>query len=322
MSDDSPGFRLPLHFDVVNHRLPAEDIITSLASVQTIVRDLEDKFIRFDDDVVRHPIYVTSFDEGGLKAVILIAGILGGTASLITISESETFGGLYEGFTGRSYNPRAASRSFVEMVKGFLETEVKEIDNITPRHFNLDKSIKGKSDLFKMAVRNRDIQAIGFDDGHDFPIKRDRFAYHTSPLRRHPLPLRTEYMSVIIEKAILVNKKYKWQFINKKTRLRFSAYMHDKEFLNDFLYQSKHPLKQTAEDDEIFARFEVEAVLENGEEKIKHWSVVEVFIFNRHVVEGKGAKLSKIPEALKSVEPEETLPLLEHMRDGRDNDDD
>ena len=315
-------YRLLIHFDVSGSRLPVDDVAVTLGSANKILRGVEASFVKYEDPKNKPVIYVTQVNQGSLGLVLVVVsagasaittglvgsalgGIVGGVAGGITggiggvvggvsILETKHFKEFWKGLTGEEYDPVRSCRSLGKVVRGILSKTVDQIRKVTPENIRLDECLKAKSEFFKMLESNKDIKAIGFDESSTFPIKRDQFDLHISSPQTRDLPSREIYKSVIIAQAVVIDNENKWRFIDKETNKTIIASMNDEEFKTDFLSHSKYPLKQTANDDEIFALFEVDVVEEDGMLQDKEWHVREVYAFNREALEGKEEIWSKL----------------------------
>ena len=318
-------YRLPIHFDVSSSRLPASDVVVTLRSATQILRGIEEAFVEYERPENRPVIYLTQVNQGSLSLVLVISGgvsggvlggiagaiagsaigglpvgIVGGTAGVVaggmlgvsramTILDSDHYKRFCEGLTDEAYDPIRADRSLGKVVKGILSKPVDQIREVTPENISLDECLKAKSEFFKMLGENKDIEAIGFEDSREFPIKRNQFPLHIYTPKPLTSSFRTEYRAVIIEKAVVIDKDKKWNFIDKETEEALSAYMHDEEFKKDFLHKSQYPLKKTADNDEICARFEVEELEDRGLIQEKDWHLREVYVFNGESIKNKKA---------------------------------
>ena len=315
-------YRLLIHFDVSGSRLPVDDVAVTLGSANKILRGVEAAFVEYEDPKNKPVIYVTQVNQGSLGLVLVVVsagasaittglvgsalgGIVGGVAGGITggiggvvggvsILETKHFKEFWKGLTGEEYDPVRSCRSLGKVVRGILSKTVDQIREVTPENISLDGCLKAKSEFFKMLERNKDIKAIGFDKSSKFPINRDQFGLHISLPQTQSLPSIEVYKSVIIAQAVVVDNENKWRFIDKETNKTIVASMNDEEFKTDFLSHSKYPLKQTANDDEIFALFEVDVVEKDGVLQDKEWHVREVYAFNRKALEGKEEIWSKL----------------------------
>ena len=96
--------------------------------------------------------------------------------------------------------------------------------------------------------------------------------------------------------------------------------MRDEDFRRGFLHEAKYPLKQTADDDEILALFEVKRVQAGGELVEKDWSVVEVLLFDGVLLEGKSLpSKEELLSAPPDIQPQNVLPLFNWSFDESEN---
>lgn len=276
-------YKLTIRFDVPDSRLPASDVVAMLNSVTTIISEVEKHFIKYERKEDKPVIYVTKVRQGSfLIELVLAAGLL---LKVIKILETEHWRGFYEGLTGKKYHSHNNSKTLGEIVKRFFSKSIDDIRKIIPKDINLDKAIKAKSDFFETVDKNESLKEIGFGDDDEFQVKKNKFASHIDSKSIHPLQTGTEKKTVIIERAVVVNKDNKWVFINKETNKHFYAFMRDEGFKRDFLHGSKYPLKQTANNDEITALFEFDLIGKGSSANKKNWKVREVYAFNGQSVE-------------------------------------
>ncbi|MGI9558738.1 MAG: DUF4160 domain-containing protein [Thermodesulfobacteriota bacterium] len=275
-------YKLTIRFDVPNGRLPASDVTVMLNSVTTITSEIEKHLIKYERKEDKPVIYVAEVRPGSFVIdLILVAG------SFAVILRSEEFRGFFKGLTGKEYKPHETTEILGEFIRNILSKSTSKLYKVIPKNINLDNIIKSKSDFFETMDKNESIKEIGFGDDDEFQVKKNEFASHIDSKSIHPLQTETEKKTVIIERAVVVNKDNKWGFKDKETGKRFSALMRDEEFKRDFLHGSKYPLKQTAADDEIFALFEFDSVRKGDSVKKTNWKVLEVYAFNGKTFEGE-----------------------------------
>jgi hypothetical protein len=330
-SEDSNVFRLPIHFDVESGRMPASDIEIALKSVDEIVQALEAAFGLCRGANKKPVVYVEGTKDGSFLIEIFIwfnelsesvENIRTVIYTIGVVTNSQQFRDFYHRLTGKEFDPDKYFDAFGSMLKGMLNKKTKEIEEITPNDINLEKCTKAKSDFYKMAFENPDVQGIDFDDSKKSHIRREDFRQHCSVPSKIRPPSRLEYRQAVIVAPLTVDssKARKWGFINKADNSPFSAYMRDEDFRRGFLHEAKYPLKQTADDDEILALFEVKRVQAGGELVEKDWSVVEVLLFDGVLLEGKSLpSKEELLSAPPDIQPQNVLPLFNWSFDESEN---
>ena len=270
-------YRLPIHFGVDVSRLPVRNVVTSLRSVTTIIRDIEKQLVGHNRKATE--IYVVPVEEGSLKLVI---AIVSGFILLTQCEESKNFEKFMSGMTGKEYEGGKIGDVLGEVGKALMETELPQIFEAKPGELNLDKAINAKCKFYKMLQGNGDIEYVCFNDDESGLIPRSQFQRHIAFSLEIPLGYREEYRTAIIASAVTIDKQHaKWGFINFEGWKEFKAYMEDYDFKRGFLYNSQYPLKEGFDPDTIYALFRIEQIEEGGVVKDGNKiHVMKVYRFN------------------------------------------
>jgi len=298
------SIRLPIHFDVSEHFLLGDDYVVALNSFIVCLNELNKR--AFNGKLVCE-LRVLTNEEGSIKAVtgIVVRSIKGVSQALtvplaiyglITGTETDTFKGLVHGLTGYEINHYATADKIGvmlhDMIVGIYTTENIKLERSIPAEINLDKAIKAKSDFYAMCMQNLRIHAVGFDDSESFPIKRNRFIYHTSKDKLRPVESDFVLYDTIVISPVDVDKEIKWELQDKKTKSAIKAYMRDDAFKKSFL-NGRYPLKESNADDQMKVLVEYKKQEKNGDVETKEVSIHTVYSFN-------DTKIAAVPRNLKT----------------------
>jgi hypothetical protein len=298
--------RLPLHFDVQEHFLLGADYVVAVNSLITCLNELNKR--AFDGKLICE-LRVLTNEEGSIKAVtgVFVKGIRGvkKTAQAMTVplamygliagTETDTFRGLVHGLTGYEINHYATADKvgvlLHDMLVGIFTTETAQLEKAIPTEINLDKALKAKSEFYAMCMQNQRVDGVGFDDKEEFPIKRNRFIYHTSKDKIRPTESDFVLYDTIIISPVDVDKDIKWELQDKKTKSAIKAHMRDDAFKKSFL-SGHYPLKASNADDQMKVLVEYQKQEKNGEIETKEVSIHTVYSFNN-------TEITPVPRSVK-----------------------
>ena len=301
---------LPLHFDVENHLIETETLISGIKAVEDIATAINN--VHFDGNLSFRVCALPSNEGGHIVNLVLVVAtaIVGGIPVAISINESKTLAGFIEGYTGKPYDPSKISRYLGRALRnatgGFLLTENKDITDITQDNPDYDKSFKSKSDFMCSCLNNTDILGLGFSNEHKFPIKRVDLIKHISDSKERIKPSQVQLVSGhIVSPVLLEHENRQWAIKvthEDKNRLNkpklISAHLDDEEFARDF-FAGKHPVKDSDAPDSIEVEILISKVTKDGKTKggrIREIKKVILFKDERLVDEEyKVGTASKIP---------------------------
>lgn len=293
--DAKIAVRLPIHIDVPEHFLTANDYLVALDSINTCLNEINKRAF---EGKLECSLLVFPNEEGSFKGVtgVLVKGIkksgqiivvTGAIGGFIGFVETDSFKGLVKGLTKHDLNYYQMGESvgsmLHDMIVSIFTTENDDLEKHIPSDINLDKAIKAKSEFYSMCLQNPRTRGVGFDDTGDFPIQRNRFVYHTSKDRVRPLASDFVIYDAIVISPVDVDKDIKWELQDRATKVAIKAYMRDDGFKKSFL-NGKYPLKQSKDDDRMTVLVEYKKQEKNGEAEITEISINTVYMFNDIVI--------------------------------------
>ena len=191
MSDLNKAY-IKIHYDVPRHEIPLVQFVNSANSLKNIIDDFNKEIF---DKNINYELFICAPEEGGLKEICKIVVISGG---LLWASLESDIGKAYiKGLTGNqpSYYAEEAGVKTGELVKdpkiisdmvvGFLQKETEELEKIGMSKHHHKQAYDAKNTIFQGCLDNSEVQGLGFDDSHNFPIQRSDFERHISPLSRN-----------------------------------------------------------------------------------------------------------------------------------------
>ncbi len=289
--DAKIAVRLPIHIDVPEHFLTADDYLVAVNSINTCLNEINKRAF---EGKLECSLLVFPNEEGSFKGItgVLVKGVkksgqiivvIGAIGGFIGFAETDSFKGLVKGLTKHDLNYYLMGENvgsmLHDMVVGMFTTENDDLEKLIPIEINLDKAIKAKSEFYSMCMQNPRVRGVGFDDTEDFPVQRNRFAYHTSKDRIRPLASDFVIYDAIVISPVDVDKDIKWELQDKATKVPIKAYMRDDGFKKSFL-NGKYPLKQSKADDRMTILVEYKKQEKNGEVEITEISINTVYAFN------------------------------------------
>ncbi|QQG36709.1 MAG: hypothetical protein HYS17_02740 [Micavibrio aeruginosavorus] len=314
-ADDAKlAVRLPIHIDVPEHFLTAADYLVAVDSINVCLNELNKRAF---EGKLECSLLVFPNEEGSFKGitgvlakgvkksgqVIVITGALGG---FIGFAETDSFKGLVKGLTKHEVNYYQMGENvgsmLHDMIVGLFTIENEQLEKFIPHDINLDKAIKAKSEFYHMCIKNQRVRGVGFDDSENFPIQRNRFAFHTSKDRVRPVASDFLIYDAVIISPVDVDKDIKWELEDRVTKAPIKAYMRDDAFKKSFL-NGEYPLKQSRDDDHMTVLVEYKKQEKNGEVEIKEVSIGTVYSFNDTEIIPIPANL---PQNVVFVRPSET----------------
>lgn len=312
--DAKLAIRLPIHMDVPEHFLTADDYLVAVESINTCLNEINKRAF---EAKLECSLLVFPNEEGSFKGItgvfvkgvkrvghiVVITGAIGG---FIGFAETDSFKGLVKGLTKHDLNYYQMGEDvgliLHDMIVGIFTTENDDLEKRIPGNINLDKAIKAKSEFYSMCIQNPRVSGVGFDDTEEFPIQRNRFAYHTSKDRVRPLASDFIIYDAIVISPVDVDKDIKWELQDSATKAPIKAYMRDHGFKKSFL-NGKYPLKQSKADDRMTVLVEYKKQEKNGEVEITETSISTVYAFNNTQIAPIPANLT---EGVKFSRSEET----------------
>lgn len=181
---------IPIHFDVPEHHIPLSQFIDSAKSAQDIIDNFN---LEFFDGQLKYDIRVLTPQKGGLIELLGI-GITGYIIKLIWEFFQSDIGKAYiKGLT--NYEPAHWAEKFGEqtrelseidkqklctklvvlMVLGFLQQDTTDLEKIGFSKEKFRTAYFAKNRVYEGCIKNTEVQGLGFDTSHDFPIKRADF---------------------------------------------------------------------------------------------------------------------------------------------------
>ena len=290
--------RLPIHFDVPADYLSAADYLVAVKSLQTTL-DVFNR--RIFNGEIQFQFVVAPPEDGSFKGVcgIIAVGYTILTAS-IYLSETATFRGFVKGLTGYEVQHYEAAESvgkfLRDMATGFFLTESDELERTIPKDWNLDKALRAKTKFYTMCLQNDEIAAVGFDDGDNFPIKKQDFAKHLSKEKARLLPSEFKLdRDAIVVSPVDIDADNQWKLQDRTTGATIRAYMRDEVFRQGFLKGGKYPLKRSGQDDQMTVMVEYKRQEKNGDIKLIETSINTVHTFN-------GTELVPVPDRFQTTD--------------------
>lgn len=262
------------YFDTKNHCITKNEFVQSLNTTQAIFENLNTNLFgnTFKVDIV-----VLPPEEGSLKQLIGIFVLTSALAAPIGEISSGFFSGLL-GKDLKEYGMDAATFA-KDYLKRILATTKLELEGLVPPEINIDKSIKHKSDLYKILMEDENIRGIKYGENDD-GIKRERFMHYISSDIVRDLESEFEYRELQIYRPILGSvQRGKWEFVDNMTKEKVVTTVCDFNFINSIL-KGKLPLKQSPNPDIIKCQIQVDKKMINGEIIEKGKKLIVVYEYN------------------------------------------
>ena len=274
MTEADPA-NIIIHFDVPYHYLLTTDYITALNSFQTTLDVFNEHLF---ENQVQYEFLTVAVQPGSFKITTAITAIIG-----VIISPKETISGFLEALTGEETDYEQSGKItalfIAELIKNFYSTPTENLKKIILPE--IIKALRAKTDFFRMCIKNRTINAVGFSDKNYFPIQRSDFTHHLTSDTIETLDSEFCIHDVTIISPVDKDVKQKWRFENTTNKSKINAYMHDETFKRNFL-AGEYPLKQSKDDDRMTVMIEYKKQLKNGEEEIIDEYVHTVYLFNKN----------------------------------------
>lgn len=200
---------IPLHFDVPEHHLPLKQFIDAAKSTQGIIDNFNKEFF---DNKLKYQIHVVGPQNGGLIELLqiivpvgapiwaflctdigkaYIKGLTGNEPAFWAEKAGEKTKDFFADENGEnpqketSKTPEVleqeqylASILVVQIVLGFLRQEPDSLRRIGVSKSQFRSAYVAKNDIIQGCIDNKDVQGLGFDLSHDFPITRQNFLQH------------------------------------------------------------------------------------------------------------------------------------------------
>ena len=183
-----------------------------------------------------------------------------------------------------AYYGEKGTEALKDMVVGFFEKEVEELETCIPRKTNLDKSYKAKSEFYLSCNKNNNIRGIGFNRSNSFPIRKSRFKNHVSKDRVRALNSDYIIYDTIVTSPVIEDKDYVWDLEDCVTGNKISAKMRDFSFKSGVL-SGKYPFKNDGSNsDRLQVLIEYKKQEKNGEVEKKGTFIESVYRFNEEEV--------------------------------------
>ncbi|MDD3029392.1 MAG: hypothetical protein PHS57_03810 [Alphaproteobacteria bacterium] len=228
---------IPLHFDVPEHHIPLSQFIDSAKSAQDIIdnfnRELFDKQLKYE-------LLVVTPEVGGLiellQVIIPIAAPV--WAFLCTDIGKAYIKGLtdYEPshwaeLAGRKTRElseidirKLCTMIIALMVLGFLQKDAADLEKTGFSKEKFHTAYSARNKVYEGCIRNTEVQGLGFDASHDFPIKRADFPRFIVNV---PAPIEVqaleEHLSWKVDIVDLIVHSPNWKRDNKKRKWQGST---------------------------------------------------------------------------------------------------
>ncbi|MFA7275853.1 MAG: hypothetical protein WC043_03515 [Pseudobdellovibrionaceae bacterium] len=181
---------ISLHFDVPEHHIPLSQFIDSAKSAQEIIDNFNQEFF---ENCIKYEVRVITPQKGG---VIELLGI--GVAGYIlekcwNFLESDIGKAYIKGLTSHepTYWAEQLGKKTKElaeidkkklltavlalMVMGFLQKDTADLQKTGLSKEKFRAAYSARNRVYEACIKNPEVQGLGFDTSHDFPIKRTDF---------------------------------------------------------------------------------------------------------------------------------------------------
>lgn len=285
MEDDL--VKLFIHYDVEDHFIPMTDFLTASVSAEKIITDLNNQFY---DGKLKYQLVITPPEDGTFLKSVGFWVFLGTTVAA-PIAQDYVLGA-FEGLTKHppAYYGQQHIQALRDLATGFFSMEVEQLEECIPRHMNLDKAFKAKSDFYIGCQNNDRIKGVGFDNTKNFPIRHEHFKQHISKDRIRAVDSDFHIYEAVLVSPVTIDKDIKWELQDRVTKTKISAYMRDEAFKTGLL-NGKYPVKQSKENDVLKILVEYKKQERNGDIETKEICIDTVYSFN-------GTEITPIPEEL------------------------
>lgn len=190
---DNPLGLISLHFDVPEHHIPLSQFIDSAKSAQEIIDSFNQEFF---DKQLKYELRVIAPQQGGLIElldVLVTYGIAPVWAFLCTDIGKAYIKGLtdhepahWAELAGKKTKELSQELSEIDkkklcttiialMVIGFLQKDTADLQKTGLSKEKFRTAYSAKNRVYEACIKNPEVQGLGFDTSHDFPIKRADF---------------------------------------------------------------------------------------------------------------------------------------------------
>ena len=193
---------IPFHFDVTEHSIPLDQFINTAKSTQTILNNFNEEFF---GNKLKVKIDVLTPRKGGLIEILGI-GVTGYVVKLFWEFLQSDVGKAYiKGLTGKEpahwaekagertkeylkdesaslpnkenkkHQQKLASIIIAQITLGFLEKETEDLEKTGLSKESFRSAYQAKNQIYKACIDNTEVDGLGFDFSHNFPISRRDF---------------------------------------------------------------------------------------------------------------------------------------------------
>jgi hypothetical protein len=250
---------LPIHFEVPRHYLPLSTFIETASQTRAIIEDFNRELF---DGGLSYELFVLPPLEGSFKSRLGIA-VGAGAGLVVTFVNSDVGSAFIEGLTKHNSEYwaeaagdfvrtrvvegelqhiqehlaptkddegqcRVATSVLIEATKSFLQTDYASLRKVGITAQKYRDAFEARNEFYKACVINTEIEALGFDDTEDFPIKRRNFAELQVALqpREEQASLVSWEVEILILKVTSPNwdredKQRHWKARDSKERERY-----------------------------------------------------------------------------------------------------
>lgn len=268
-----------IHYDVDDHFIPMSDFLVAANAAQKIIDDLNRQIL---GGKLRYQLVIIPPEDGTfLKTIGIIATAVTLNSVVYPIVSDYVLGAFEELAQHKpSDYGKNHMRALKDLTTGFLSKEVEELEKCIPHELNLDKAFKGKTDFYLSCQGNDKIKGIGFDSTNRFPIRNNDFSKHISKDRTRNIDSDFIIYDLIVTSPVIENKDYVWDFQDKVTEQKISAYMRDESFKKGVL-EGRYPFKNDGSNsDQLKVLVEYKKQEKNGDIVSKETCVETVYSFN------------------------------------------
>jgi hypothetical protein len=252
--------------------LPASHYVAAVSSIDVCLHEINARLLGGAFEV---EYFVLPSENGGFLGLnwVRVRKFAATAATVLAIIESESFRSIVEVATGYYPSYREIIQDGAQFLKnvvvGVMCKENDDLLHAIPPHVNLDKVLKSKSNFYMACLRNEVVAGVGFEQTHDFPVKRSAFPRHiiSKDLIR---PAKSEFhiVEAIIVSPVTTKRKISWVLQDKHSREIIRARMMD-DIFNKRLLDGRNPIKNSNLDDEMTAVIEHKMIEKNGDIEVK-----------------------------------------------------
>jgi len=196
---------IPLHFDVPQHHIPLDDFIQTAKKAEAILEGFNKRLF---EGKLRYKVLVVPPKDGGFVEILSIDTAMLSIGLVWAYSQTKDGKAFFEGLTmhepiywhrkageklrglfkkNQTDNPQvsevtkelqtkqAEELMLVKAVIAFLRLDEEKLSKfgVTPRSFR--EAFEARNEFYKVLNANKDIKGLGFDESHEFPVKRSDF---------------------------------------------------------------------------------------------------------------------------------------------------